>query len=155
KAAHTLLAEVHQRLGDHDAVRRELRQADRLPDDPAWPDPLYEEVSRLRTGKQAALARADQWIRQGRHDEAVGLLKQTLRDYPDAGWAHVMLGRAHLGRDDLPAAEQVLRHAVRSAPDLGEAHFYLGVALYLQKDHRAAAACFRKATKLKPGFALA
>jgi tetratricopeptide (TPR) repeat protein len=155
KASHALLAEVYQRLGDREAVQRQLQQAGRLADDPAWPDPFVEEMTRLRVGKQASLAGADQLIRQGRHEEAVALLEQTLRDYPDAEWARVMLGRAHLGRNEVPAAERVLRKAVESAPELAEASFYLGVALYLQKDRRAAAACFRKATELKPGFALA
>jgi tetratricopeptide (TPR) repeat protein len=155
KASHALLAEVYQRLGDRAAARRELRQAAGLPDDPAWPDPLFEEVTRLRTGKQASLARADQLIRQGNNGEAVALLERTLRDYPDADWARVMLGRAHLGQRDLPAAEKSLRQAIQSAPKLAEARFYLGVTLYLQKKHGPAAASFRKATQLKPGFALA
>jgi tetratricopeptide (TPR) repeat protein len=155
KGSHVLLAEVYQRLGDAEAVRRELREVGSLPDDPAWPDPLYEEVTRLRTGKQASLARADQLIRQGRHEEAVAALEQALRDYPGTDWAWLMLGRAYLGKNDLPAAEQVLRKAVQAAPELVEAHFYLGVALNLQQDRRAATACFRQATALKPGFALA
>jgi tetratricopeptide (TPR) repeat protein len=155
QASHALRAEIYQRLDDKAALQRELHKASSLPDDPPWPDPFAEEVTQLRIGKQASLARADQLIRQSRHKEAVALLEQTLQDYPDAHWAWVMLGRAHLGRNDLPAAEQVLRKAVKAGPELAEAQFYLGVALYLQKDCSAAATCFRKATQLKPGFALA
>src|SRR5262249_47028382 len=60
KAAHLLLAEIHQRRGDNAAADRESRRAAELPNDEAWPDPFEEEIKKLRTGKQVFLARADE-----------------------------------------------------------------------------------------------
>src|SRR5262249_2887496 len=62
KAAHILLAQVHERLRDQTAASGALRQASNLPDDRAWPDPFLDEVDRLRIGKQASLTRADHLI---------------------------------------------------------------------------------------------
>jgi Flp pilus assembly protein TadD len=108
---------------------------------------------RLRTGRQVRLARADLLLSQERWSEAITLLQGLVRDYPDSDWAWLLLGRAFLGRRDLPAAEQALRKAAQLAPASIEVQFYLGVVLLLQEDPRGAAACFRRATEIKPDFA--
>jgi protein O-GlcNAc transferase len=155
KAAHTLLAQAYERLGNKPVAEQTLRQAADLPKDTAWPDPFQEKVNELQVGKQTALARATSLLNQGHYPEAIRLLQQTVQDYPDSATAWVMLGSANIGGKDLPAAEQALRKATELGPDVPDAQFYLGVALFLQKKHQAAAPCFRKATELKPDFARA
>jgi tetratricopeptide (TPR) repeat protein len=150
KSAHALLAEIYQRLGNTIAADQARRQAAELPDDPAWPDPLVEEFVRLRTGKQGSIEHANLLLDQGRVPEAIAFLQQAVRDYPDADWAWLLLGRALLKRQEMAAAEQALRNAVRLAPDSVEAQFHLGLTLFSRKEDRAAAACFRKVAELKP-----
>jgi superkiller protein 3 len=152
KASHILRAEIEQRSDNAKAAETERRQADGLPDDPFWPDPFVDEVARLRTGREAQLDRADERLRRGRIGEAVALLEQTVRDYPDSdrGWS--LLGKALVARKDWPGAERALRRAARLAPDVAEVQFHWGVALFQQQDPRGAAACFRKATELRPDY---
>jgi tetratricopeptide (TPR) repeat protein len=155
KAARSLLAQVYQRLENKAAAEQELRQAAELPEDAPWPNPFQDEMVRLRVGKRAILAGADHLLRQNRFPQALKLLELAVKDYPNEEWAWEMLGRAHLGLRDLPAAERALRKATELGPDMPEAQFHLGVVLILQKNAQAAANCFRKATELKPGYALA
>ena len=155
KAAHNLLAQTYERLADPSRAEQELRRANELPNDAPWPDPFWDEMTQVRVGKQASLARADRLLHQGRYREALQFLKRLVQDYPDAAWAWVMIGRAYQGMNDYPAMEESLRKAVELGPQLPEAQFYLGVAYFFQKRFPAATACFRKAIELKPDFALA
>jgi tetratricopeptide (TPR) repeat protein len=155
KAAHFLLAEVYERRGDKGAAEQESRRAAALPDDEGWPDRFDEEVKQLRTGRQVFLARADVLMRQGRVAEAIALLQQTVKDYPDSSSGWLLLGTAFLAKHDLGGAEEALRTASRLASDSVEIAFYLGNVRFLRGDHREAAAYFRQAVQLKPDFALA
>jgi tetratricopeptide (TPR) repeat protein len=154
KASRLLLAEVQQRLGK-EVSAEELRQAAQLPEDPAWPDPFWEDVARLTTGLKTHLSRAGMQLRQGRFREAVFLLKQTVRDYPDAYAAWLMLGKALIKEKNLKEAEQALNTALKLGPDSAEVQFHLGVALFRQGKQRAAETLFRSATEAKPNFAMA
>ena len=153
KASCILAAEVQQRLGNAAAAEQQRRQAGQLPEDPPWPDPYIDEIGRLRTGKQVGLARADRLLSQDRFSEAIALLRDIVRDYPDSDWAWLLLGRAFLGRKELPAAEEALRKAAGLGSASIEVQFYLGVVLLLREDPRAAANCFRRAIQIKPDFA--
>jgi tetratricopeptide (TPR) repeat protein len=155
KAAHLLLAEIHQRRGDNAAADRASQHAAALPDDDVWPDPFDEEVKQMRTGRQVFLARADRFLREQRVADAIGVLQQTVKDYPDSGGGWLLLGRALLQKKDVRAAEEALRKAIQLAPDSAEVPLYLGGVRFLRGDHREAAAYFRQATELKPDFALA
>ena len=106
KAAHTLAAEVRQRLGDPEAAARELRLAEALPDDAPWPDPLLGEVADLQRGKRALLKRAEDSLSEGRVAEGVSWLKELVQDYPETDWAWLRLGRALVQAGDLPGAER-------------------------------------------------
>jgi tetratricopeptide (TPR) repeat protein len=152
KASHLLAAEVHQRLGDEIAASQERQLAAKLPKDPDWPDPLAEEVRRLRTGKQVRLAAAAQLIGQGHAQQAADLLRQIVQDYPDSDWAWLLLGRSFLAQKNPAGAEPALRKAIQLAPTSMEAHFYLGVALLLQEKPKAAAASFHQAATIQPDF---
>jgi tetratricopeptide (TPR) repeat protein len=153
KAARLMRAEVLQQLEEFAAAAQELGGAKPLPPDQPWPDPFTEAVAALQTGKQFRLARADQLLANNRVSEAIQVLRPTVQDYPDFGWAWLMLGRALLQAKDPVGAEGALRTAAERAPDTVEAHFYLGVALFQQDRPREAAACFRKAAQLRPSFA--
>jgi tetratricopeptide (TPR) repeat protein len=153
KTACIVAAEVYQRLGNTAAAEQQRQRAAQLPDDPAWFDPSIDEIAHLRTGKQVRLAHADWLLSQGREGDAITLLQRTVRDYPDADWAWLLLGRAYLARKELPAAEEALRKAAMLKAASMEVQFYLGVVLLLRENPKAAEACFRKATEVKPDFA--
>jgi tetratricopeptide (TPR) repeat protein len=153
KASHELAAAIYQLLGNEAAADQQRQQAAKMPSDLLWPDPFVEDVTQLRTGKQVRLARADRLLGQGRFPEAIALLQQLVRDYPDADWAWLLLGRAYLGKKEWAEAETALRTAAKLAPTSIEVQFYLGVVLLLQDNPQAAAACFRWATEIKPDFA--
>ncbi len=155
KAAHFLLAEVYERRGNKGDAEQESRRAAALPEDEGWPDRFDEEVKQLRTGRQVFLARADRLMRAGRVAEAIALLQQTVKDYPDSSGGWLLLGTALLAKQDLGGAEEALRTASRLASDSVEIPFYLGNVRFLRVDHREAAAYFRQAVQLKPDFALA
>ncbi len=155
KAAHTLRAQVQQRLGNAKEAAAELRRAAELPEAPGWPDPFVEEIEALQIGEHAALKRAARLLNQGRVGQGVGLLRQTVREYPESYGAWLMLGQGLLKGQNYADAERALRQAVRLAPEPVDAYYYLGAALLDRGDPRAGADCFREAVKLKPDHALA
>jgi tetratricopeptide (TPR) repeat protein len=155
KTAYQLLAEVQQRLGNPAAAGEAQRKAAALPEDPFWPDPLNDEITALRTGKHTWLSKAQRLARDGRDAEALALLQQTLRTYPDAEEAWVQLGRHYLKMRDPRAAEEALRRATELAPGGHMGFYYLGGARIVLGDVPGAAACFRKAAELKPDYAAA
>ena len=154
KAARLLWIEVQQRLGKEPPAE-ELEKATELPEGPAWPDPFWEEALKLKTGMKAQLYRAERLLRQGRIREALSLLQQTAKDYPDSYYAWLMLGRALTKQRNLKSAEEALRAAHKLAPDSAEARFYLAVALFYQRNYGEAEELFRGATEIKPNFAAA
>jgi tetratricopeptide (TPR) repeat protein len=155
KAAALLMAEVHQRLGDAAAAEQDLRTANDLPADAPWPDPLVQEASGAATGQLVLLARANQLLMEDHVMEAVALLQQILRDYPEADRAWFLLGKGLMRENNLAGAEAALREATRLAPAADEYQYDLGTVLFARRQPAAAAKCFRKATELKPDFARA
>jgi tetratricopeptide (TPR) repeat protein len=154
-SARAALAEVYQRLDKADAAETERRRVADLPPDPPWQDPLLLEVDRLRTGLSRRLELGDQLIRQEQPAEAVAVLREAVRQYPDSDRAHINLGRALIILKDLDGADDELREALRLNPGSIGAQFLLGGVRVLKMDDAGAAACFRKVIELKPSHALA
>jgi tetratricopeptide (TPR) repeat protein len=153
KAASLLLAEVHQRLGNTALAAAARQRAAELPDDLPWPDLLYEEMAMARVGRVLRLQEAHRFALDGHNDIAIDLLRQLVRDYPDAADAWHMLGLVLLQGKQAKEAEQAFRRASELAPLSHEYVSYRGVALMFLGDLRTALVCFRKALELKPGFA--
>ena len=55
--------------------------------------------------------------------EAVTLLQDTVRDYPDSDWAWYLLGKALNQQHNWLAAEQALRRAAQLTPAAAEIQF--------------------------------
>jgi tetratricopeptide (TPR) repeat protein len=154
KEALVLTAQVRQRLGDAEAARATLDEAAAAPPPAPWPDPVYEGVLNLRAGKQAQLDRADRLLADQRVAEAVALLRQTVKDYPESDWAWLLLGRALLtGGGDAAGAETAFRESARLAPDAAGPQYHLGIVLLMRKQYAPAAARLRRAADLQPDFA--
>jgi tetratricopeptide (TPR) repeat protein len=155
KAAYTLLAQIHRRLGNANEEKEAMRRAAELPDDAPWPDPFVESIENLQVGEHATLKRAARLINQDRMGEGLQLVRQMVRDYPRSYGAWLMLGQGLLKGQDFGDAEQALRKAVLLAPTPVDARYFLGVALMEKGDNRAAADCFRETAGVKPDHALA
>ncbi len=153
RPTHALLAEVYHLLGEADAADDERRRLAGLSGDLPWVDPYYEQALRLGFGVPARLELAEAFWRQGRQQDAVTVLRETVAAHPDSAEARVALVMYLVQTDDAAGAEAPAREAVRLAPESAGAHFALGTAL-LQQGKRAAA-CFRRATELQPRFAAA
>ena len=155
KAARLLLAQVEERSGNQAGAEQEYRQAASAPDDLAWPNPYFDEASKLQTGLKTFLIRANLLLDQHRLDECIVLCRQLLHDYPDSDTLWLTLGKALVQKKDLAAAQEVLQKVLQLTPDSVQAHFQLGFASYLRKDYPAAVTWYRKATELKPDFTFA
>lgn len=155
KASHVLLAQIRERLGDKADADKEYRQTASQPQDPAWPDPYFDEVRRLQTGMKTFLIGVNLLLEQGRLDACIAQCQNLLRDYPESDMLWLTLGKALVQKRDLSAAQEVLQKVLQRVPDSVQAHFQLGFAAYLRGDYRAAATWYRKATELKPDFTFA
>ena len=93
--------------------------------------------------------------RAGRHDEAIGLLKQALQLDPGLDRAYLKLGMEYgsLGRHD--EAIGSLRQAAALRPDYPEAHATLGLTFLLAGRPAEARAALARAVELRPGYAAA
>lgn len=83
-------------------------------------------------------------------DVAIEHLGRIIQLAPDYSEAHLLLGRVHERRGDLPAAVNALKAAVFWNPKLTAAHVLLGRILLTQGDRVRAAAHARQALDLNP-----
>jgi tetratricopeptide (TPR) repeat protein len=155
KAAHALLAEIDQRLGDSVAARNEARLVNSLPADLDWPDPFVEEVVAVRVGEAARYLRAASLFQDNHIGESITVIQATLTDYPKSARSWILLARAALSQGNASGGEQAARTAVRLAPDDPEGHVYLGIALLNQGDYGGASTGCRRAAELKPDYTFA
>ncbi len=152
KAAHRLLLNVNQQLGRTNEAGRNAKALADLPNDEPPLDPYLSEVERLKTGEEAWINTADEWIKKGQVSEAAELLEKTLKSYPRSDRALFFLGRARLRLGDARGAESILTQAVDLAPDSIEAQLQLGATRLYRGRPKEAQACFRAAIKAKPNL---
>jgi len=131
------LAALYLQLGDEAAAQRWRQAADDAPPDLPWPDPLIAAMTQQELGRQRRLGQMEQLQRQGRPREALRVLREVVRDYPDAH-SFVTLGIELSKLGEFAEAEQVLRQTVALAPEKVQAHYYLALVLYLRGEKLAA-----------------
>ncbi len=153
RLAHTLRAEAWTHLGESDKGREEQRQAAEAPEDQLWPDPFVEDTLRLQRGLTTRLQRANNLFAGQHFREAVELLEDTERRYPQSPAVRLLLGDIwrQLGRPD--RAEEAFAGAVRLDPQSVDGWFRLGCMQAARKQTRAAADSFRRTIRLKPDHA--
>jgi len=152
RSTHTLLAEVYQRLGETTAANLEMEQAAKSTPE-SWPDPYFEAVERLRTGVEARVKSTQILFRQGRIQEALGLIQETVRSRPECPTAHHAYGHLLLNLGRLAEAELQFREAVRLRPESDRAQAGLGLVLQREGRFKEAAECYRTALQLHPNHA--
>jgi tetratricopeptide (TPR) repeat protein len=163
------LAAVSLDLGDLAAARQFRVEADLLPKDTEWDDPLVREYLGKSAKKRTHYRLAEQLEAQGQFLEAAELIRPLTEEDPNDDLAWLTLGKL-LAQSSRPwLAEAALRRAVHLAPDKIQAHQYLGAHLLndgeaalrqgakepAQKRFEEAAKCARQALARKPDYGAA
>lgn len=128
-------------------------------------DPTPAEIAKARAIMDAI---ADPFVRfpksaQGRLDEGLAWLQdrdvpqqaiiafeEILRDYPDLGVVHTLLGLAYQRIDDAGRAVEELKKAIELSPEDGRNHLYLGLLYQSRQRTEQAAPHFQKALERNP-----
>ncbi len=84
-------------------------------------------------------------LRDGRHEEAIGLLQRAVAPGPPKPEYHHSLGDAYRAGGQLDRAEGFYRDALRLRPDFAEVHNVLGNLHAERGDFDAAVSCLRRA----------
>jgi tetratricopeptide (TPR) repeat protein len=150
KAAHALLAQVQQALGDASGADSAARRVASLTADVPWPDPFWAEASAFRAGRKALLQDVSVLLDQDQFAQALDILAILTRDYPEddepwylTGWT---LNRAQRSAE----AERPLREHLRLSPQSPKGHAQLAVSLLSQRRFVEAVEVLEAALKLKP-----
>ncbi len=150
KAAHALLAQVQQALGDTPAAETAARRAASLPADTPWPDPFWAEASAFRAGRKALLQDASDLLDQDQLAPALQVLASVTRDYPDDDEAWYLTGWTLNRAQRSAEAERALREHLRRSPQSPKGHAQLAVSLLNQNRPAEAVDVLEAALKLKP-----
>jgi tetratricopeptide (TPR) repeat protein len=114
--------------GNEELAQDYRRRAEQLPDDQPWPGSFESELQRYRVEPVRRLARSDELEAEGRHEEAIILLREFVEHSPDEA-ACFTLGFALFKANRFEEAERALRQAIGFNPRNAKAHLFLGVSL--------------------------
>lgn len=103
---------------------------------------------------RAALARSEQYLKQGNASAARSQAFNAVRADPKLGEAHLALARAALALDEGVAGEAALRRAIDNGIDPKRTHALMANAILLQGDPRRAIAESEKAPQADRLYAL-
>ncbi len=148
-----LKARAFAALGQSSAAEEQQRLLAGLPDDPSWPDALVGRYVLTQAGVKGRVRAAVEMLREGKTQEAVRLLEDTVAKYPDSDVAWERLGRALSLLRRYREAEKALGRSLELAPDTGDTWFFLGLMRQEQGLLDEALKAFRKAAQRKPADA--
>jgi tetratricopeptide (TPR) repeat protein len=112
-----------------------------------------EAPAHTSAGNQQKLARARHLLELGSNVQAITILREVLRDEPENGDAHLLLGSALALVPQRTESLQELEKAVELQPSSAVAHFSLGTVQARFGDSDAARQSFTKALQLDPKLA--
>ena len=152
------LSRALARTGDRDGAVEALRLLVR-----SGPTPAEVKTARALMAEiddpfgsipKAAQARLDEglkWL----HDydapqPAIVAFEEILRDFPDLGPVHALLGLAHQRLDDGGRAMEAFRRAIELQPGSGRNHFYLGEVYRARQRPETAREHYGRALALDP-----
>lgn len=140
-------------LADHPAVRRKVcallaglvedadlandyrRRAESLPEDAPWPDSYLVELVRYRATPHQRLADYLELENQGRHDEALQMLRDLVARSPGED-ACFTLGLTLMRRGQYEEAASAFKQAMEYGPDKSKIHLFRGACLVEAGDKR-------------------
>jgi tetratricopeptide (TPR) repeat protein len=144
---------AYERLEQLDAADKERALLSKFPkdaEDPPWPDRARDAVMSLQVGLKARLQRGPDLLGQGKIGQAVSLLRETTRRYPDSDLAWATLGYALDVARDFPGAENAFKKAVELAKENPDHWFNLGYFYQTKLRYQAAVDAYRQAIRLRP-----
>ena len=147
---HYPLAMAYRQIGDLEKAREHLKK--RGTKTPEYPDPLMEELRKVRTGKQFFWSQGTVALSEGRFAEAAEAFRQMVAADPQEPIAHMDLGTALLQLGDVDGALDKYRESLRLSPGNPRLHYNLGLVYTLQKAYAKALEHYRNAVELDPGF---
>lgn len=153
--AHALLASIHHLLGNQEEAAAAGRRAAALRVDAGWPDPYLAQVIARSVGLKADSDRVAALLGEGQVEQALALLQELTKVYPNSAPVRASLGRVLVMQKQAAPAERELREAIRLEPELIGPYYQLGLALNLQGKYAEAVKFFREATRLQPQNAAA
>jgi tetratricopeptide (TPR) repeat protein len=150
KATSQLLSELFQRQGKSEQASLQLKLALALPPDRPWEDAYYEELKSMRVGLAAELDRAQMLADQNRLAQALGLLRQTVKTYPDSEAAWQALGSLAAKCGDFATGDCAFEAVLRLNPENYQAHLALALSLARQGKKPAAIEHLKQAARNHP-----
>ncbi|HEY8210338.1 MAG TPA: tetratricopeptide repeat protein [Myxococcaceae bacterium] len=148
------LARVGDRAGAVEALRL-LVKAGPTPAEVKTARALMAEISDPFAGiPKAAQAKLDEgmkWLQEyDAPQPAIVAFEETLRDFPDLGPIHALLGLAYQRLDDGGRAMESFKRAVELQPEVGRNFFYLGEIYRAHQRPETAQEQYAKALSLDP-----
>lgn len=152
RGAWSLLAAVHQVLGDVEAARQAAARAAAAPPDPIAVDPYDAEILALRGDPRQLSDRVQQLLAARRLSEARPIIQELIRDHPEFAEGWLLLGRQQLLEGQPDAALVSMRRHLQMEPDSANGFFQLGMAQLNARRYAEAAGCFEEALQRKRDF---
>jgi len=148
-AARYALAMAYRETKDLDRATQELAIYKRNPNGNPPEDALMAQITALNQGGLIRAQAAQQYMAQGRPDEAVKQLETAVASDPNDEVAHANLVAAYWELKQWDKAEQHYRIAAKLNPAT-TSHYVFGLVMLDQKRYAEAGEAFRKALELNP-----
>lgn len=147
---HYRLAMAYRQLGQVDQARLHLgKQGDGAV---TYPDPLLEELVRMKTGRWQQREQANRLLETGQHEEAVRLFRQMVAHDPTDALALVDLGTALAQMGRVEEAVQQFEAALPHTASTSRIHLNLSMGLIqMGREEQALEHC-RKSVETDPNF---
>lgn len=147
---HYRLAMAYRQLGQVDKARLHLgKQGDGAVN---YPDPLLEELVRVKTGRWQQREQANLLLESGQHEEAVRLFRQMVSQDPTDALALVDLGTALAQMGRVEEAVQQFEAALPHTASKSRIHLNLSMGLIqMGREEQALEHC-RQAIETDPNF---
>ena len=130
------LAAVCRRLGDVTQADEFQTEANRMPADADWADPIIDACFIRAVKKRNAFKVAENLESQGRFSEALRMVLPVLEEYPDDDVVQAFAGRLFAQVGDFTSADQALRRARQLAPQKAQPHYFLSLVLIQEGQKR-------------------
>jgi tetratricopeptide (TPR) repeat protein len=144
KKACALLAGLVE--GDESLARDYRSREAGLPQDEPWPDPFDADLWAHLMDRKGRLAQVKALQEQGRHAEALAMLRKFAAEAPDAEIC-TTLGYTLCRAGELEEGTEMLRAAISFDPQNVRAHHFLGTGLLLRGEKKSREAGGREAAR--------
>ena len=152
-SAHYGLAQVYKRLGKMDLALEQIALYEKSGTlAPDLPDELLDHVRALSTNTDDQLSSGLKLAKEGRLEEAAGVLEEALEKNPRFSEAHIKLIGIYGQLRQPLKAEEHFQAAVHLEPRNPESYFNRGLVLASQEEFAEAESSFRKVLEINPQY---